>query len=258
MNRQEFLNQFNVLYNNETSNQAPDLNGYEISVFLTKAQYEILKNYFSRGNNKSGLGFDDSPKRQIDFNSLIRSKTYDFTSNSKITFNEDIKGALFILNEEVVEDGNTYVVIPISYEEYDRIKAKPYPYPLKRQVWRLFNADALGTDIKLIGHYNKRITSYTIRYIKKPLPIIVEDSSVWDVSQRELLTIGGYPKIKTVFTDEVDPQTDMYITVEELEYPEIELPEELHQEVLQRAVELAKIAWLGDLNATLTGGQRSE
>lgn len=37
-----------------------------------------------------------------------------------------------------------------------------------------------------------------------------------------------------------------------------ELPEVLHQEVLQRAVELAKITWQGDLNAALTGGQRSE
>ncbi len=37
-----------------------------------------------------------------------------------------------------------------------------------------------------------------------------------------------------------------------------ELDESLHYEILQRAVELAKIAWSGDLSAELASGQRSE
>ena len=37
MKSEEFNNQFDVLYNNITSNQAPGLNEYEKSVFLTKA-----------------------------------------------------------------------------------------------------------------------------------------------------------------------------------------------------------------------------
>lgn len=36
------------------------------------------------------------------------------------------------------------------------------------------------------------------------------------------------------------------------------LPEILHQEVLQRAVELAKLSWEGSLNAVVTAGQNSE
>ena len=47
MTSEEFSNQFDVLYNNITSNQAPGLNEYEKSVFLTKAQSEIVKNYFT-------------------------------------------------------------------------------------------------------------------------------------------------------------------------------------------------------------------
>lgn len=61
----EFSDQFDVLYNNITSNQAPGLNEYEKSLFLTKAQDEIIKNYFtanSKGNNIQ-QGFDDSAKR---------------------------------------------------------------------------------------------------------------------------------------------------------------------------------------------------
>ena len=45
MTTQEFSNEFDVLYNNIMSNQAPGLDEYEKSVFLTKAQNEILKNY---------------------------------------------------------------------------------------------------------------------------------------------------------------------------------------------------------------------
>jgi len=72
MTPEEFDNMFDVLYNNITSNQAPGLNAYEKSVFLTKAQDEIWKNYFnpkSKGNNLQE-GFDDNAKRQIDFSML--------------------------------------------------------------------------------------------------------------------------------------------------------------------------------------------
>jgi len=37
MTVEEFSNQFDVLFNNITSNAAPGLNEYEKSVFLTKA-----------------------------------------------------------------------------------------------------------------------------------------------------------------------------------------------------------------------------
>lgn len=77
MTAEEFSDQFDVLYNNITSNQAPGLTEYEKSVFLTKAQNEIVKNYFtanSKGNNIQ-QGFDDSAKRQADFSCLMLTKS---------------------------------------------------------------------------------------------------------------------------------------------------------------------------------------
>lgn len=59
----EMRNLFNVLYNNIMSNQAPGLNEYEISVFLTKGEFEIVKNHFNPKGNKYQEGFDDSKKR---------------------------------------------------------------------------------------------------------------------------------------------------------------------------------------------------
>ena len=58
MTNQEFSNEFDVLYNNIMSNQAPGLDEYEKSVFLTKAQDEIVKNYFNPKGNKYQEGFD--------------------------------------------------------------------------------------------------------------------------------------------------------------------------------------------------------
>ena len=73
MTTQEFSNEFDVLYNNIMSNQAPGLDEYEKSVFLTKAQSEVLKNYFNPKGNKYQEGFDESEKRQIDFSTLIKA-----------------------------------------------------------------------------------------------------------------------------------------------------------------------------------------
>ena len=73
MTIQEFSNEFDILYNNIMSNAAPGVDEYEKSVFLTKAQLEIIRNYFNPESNKNKQGFDDSPKRQIDFSSIIKT-----------------------------------------------------------------------------------------------------------------------------------------------------------------------------------------
>ena len=76
----EFSNEFDVLYNNITSNQAPGLDEYEKSVFLTKAQDEIVKAYFNPKTNKVQEGFDGNERRQIDFSMIMRSAIYDKVS----------------------------------------------------------------------------------------------------------------------------------------------------------------------------------
>ena len=58
MDYKEFSDRFDILYNNITSNQAPGLTEHEKSIFLTKAQDEVLKNYFNPKGNKYQEGFD--------------------------------------------------------------------------------------------------------------------------------------------------------------------------------------------------------
>lgn len=44
-------------------------------------------------------------------------------------------------------DKKSYIVVPINYREYDREMSKSYGQPLKNQAWRLFSNASTGYDI---------------------------------------------------------------------------------------------------------------
>lgn len=244
MTVEEMDNMFEVLYNNITSNQAPGLNAYEKSVFLTKAQDEIVKNYFnpkSKGNTTQD-GFDANQKRQVDFSMLTTVDTKDSgfgsplfdTRNNTKSISLPAK-LMMVINEsvEVTRGDKPKVllqVIPIKFDEYTRLMSKPYKRPLKYQAWRLINSDTANKADIVIGP-SDTLTKYTVRYIRKPKPIVVSDL--------DGLTIDGE-----------DSKT------------ECELDSILHEEILQRAVELAKAAWTStgqdNIQAVMQTGQRSE
>ena len=244
MTRQEFSDQFDTLLNSYASQaqfgeQAARtdiaLDEYEKSVVLTQAQDIVVKNYFDGKMNQAGEGFDDSTRRQIDFSSLITSQTLSQSSSQSSKFDDrgiiydmpersdGVTDVLFILNEKlattVTSGGNTYtktyVVVPLNYKEYDREMSKPYAQPLKKQAWRLFQNPTTGFDFKseLIPRWdlttNETITSYKIRYVRRPVPIVLTD-----------LPDGL----------SVDGETDA---------TECELNPILHPEILQKAVEIA-------------------
>lgn len=250
MTLQDFSTQFDILWNNVSSNQAPGLNEFEKSVFLTKAQSQLINEYFNNRTDGVGGGFDGTQRRQYDFSSLI--KTWSATihdsidgiaidkidSRSKLVkFPEDY---FLSVNESVRTDKYQYSVLAISYDEYQRLMLKPYAFPVKRAVWRLFNSsvessysivgslDGEPTAIKhrivaeLIGKLQStkstNIPQFILRYIEKPTPIILDDLRDYG----EDVTIEGLK----------DPTP-------------CKLPEETHQEILERAVTLAKIAWQG-------------
>lgn len=244
MTTQEFSNEFDVLYNNIMSNQAPGLDEYEKSVFLTKAQSEILKNYFNPKGNKYGQGFDESAKRQIDFSTLITvAKPSQQTSvEGYVKFDDRSmlykmpKDILFMLNETGIStvDGvkRLISIIPMDYEEYARLMSKPWKQPLKNQGWRLFQSTG-GVDFisEVVIKYDSTLTDYKIRYVRRPKPIILANL----VDEYSNVSIEG---IKTITECELDPI--------------------LHPEILQRAVELAKSAYIGDLKSSVELGQRTE
>lgn len=238
MTNPEFSNEFDVLYNNVMSNQAPGLDEYEKSVFLTRGQDDVLKAYFDPRTNKPQQGYDGSEIRQIDFSMVTVVKDYtSFTSaifdprpnNKSVVLEKDI---LMLINEQLIvtRDGKTeYLqVVPVMYDEYRRLMSKPYKRPLKFQAWRLLNTSEGSNKSDLIIGPNDTLTKYSIRYVKRPRPIILSD-------------LEGNLSI--------DGQT----TAQECELDPI-----LHREILQRAVELAKASYTGDLQSQVALGQTSQ
>lgn len=244
MTNPELSNEFDVLYNNITSNQAPGLDEYEKSVFLTKAQDEVVKSYFNPKLNKPTEGYDGNEKRQIDFSMIMRTTSYtdfevatfDNRPNSKrVAIDTDIM--MFInefldVNREGLEKPSIdkpirLTVVPINYREYSRLMSKPYKRPLQYQAWRIIDNSNSKNYAELIAGPNDTIIKYAIRYIKRPRAIILSDL--------EGVTLDGEKKAQPC---ELDPI--------------------LHYEILQRAVELAKAAYIGDLNSQIALGSASQ
>ena len=259
MNESEMSTLFDVLYNNIASNNAPGLNEYEKSVFLTKAQDEIVNNHFYPEGNPKQKGYDDTSKRQTDFSMLTVNGVGTYQSESPSVDPRAYvftlpTGIMFVINESVQflkEEGTVVAgirqVIPLSYNEYTTLMSKPFKEPLKYQAWRL-NVDktsaatpAVKAEIIITSADKSEYVEageeatcmkYVIRYVKRPDPIILVN-------------------LANTFGE------DIFIHGQQTKMP-CKLDPAIHEEIVQRAVELAKAAWTGDLQSSLAMGQRSE
>lgn len=281
MTSSEFSDQFDLLYNNITSNQAPGLTEYEKSVFLTKAQNEKVKNFFTPASpgNVINQGFDDSALRQADFSCLMKTDTGKkvesnnaptrIDSRSKVfTFPSDV---FIVINESVTIDSSTknYQVLPLRYDEYTRLMSKPFQRPCKNQVWRLINSGTGSGNtstkyVELIGAPGTDNSNfkYTVRYIRKPKPIIVGDLDDLTIDGYKYGETGLNTTAPTSGTTGIGTQVGNSGTTTTLTTSGCELDPVIHEEILQRAVELAKVAWTttgqDNMQAVLQTGQRSE
>lgn len=161
--------------------------------------------------------------------------SFDDRENTKsVLLSEPI---LMFINESltVIRNSNEtkLVVLPISYVEYTRLMSKPFKRPVKSQAWRLLDSSEGTKRVELIVGPSDNIVKYSFRYIRKPKPIILGDL--------DGLSIEG----KT--GQDVNP-TDVGCELDPI----------LHQEILQRAVELAKAAYTGDLTTQVALGQSSQ
>lgn len=255
MTNLELSNEFDVLYNNITSNQAPGLDEYEKSVFLTKAQDEIVKSYFNPRLNKSQEGFDGNEKRQIDFSMIVKTDTYYREVSEDASFDnkpetrriEIASDIMMFINEfaDVIRRGKDVrlTVIPLDYREYSRLMSKPFKRPLHYQAWRLIDNFDSKNYVEIIVGPGDEFMKYSIRYVKRPRAIIL--------SRLDGVTLDGYYGLD---------EDGMPTKVEENAVSGIpcELDPILHPEILQRAVELAKAAYTGDLQSQIALGQASQ
>lgn len=224
MTNSELSNEFDVLYNNITSNQAPGLNEYEKSVFLTKAQSQLVNEYFNNRTDGFGGGFDGSQKRQYDFSSLTRvSNLYELnTFKERISDIEklDKRSKVFLfpkdyylaVNEILTDSKKQYSVIPINHVEYQRLMSKPYNLPIKRGAWRLL------TDKKNCNYYHEyaRVGEDAESMVDTTADYTI--MSGWADNKRSL-------KINVAFNDILTPDLIEYYEGVCMEVPSIVLPD---------------------------------
>lgn len=176
MTNPEFSIEFDILYNNISSNKAPGLNEYEKSVFLTKAQEQIVTELYS-GRNNTYSSFEETEEQRRYLHSLITTSSLEESTDTDdiITSNSSIyklpENIMFITYETALITGNKEVTVyPVSQDELSKIIKNPFRGPSNNRVLRL---DLGNNSIEVISNYD--ITKYLIRYIRKPNPIILVD-----------------------------------------------------------------------------------
>ena len=228
MTNLEFKNEFNLAYNAIASMSSPGIDDYELSVYLTRAQLELVKNYYDPLSNRKQKGFEATEKRRRDLNQLVKDyKTSDIISNESNIHPEakfyTIPNDLFLIVNEKVKitsndcyNGKTITVRPVSYDEYDVQIDNPFEKPYEKLAWRLDLSNVNNTKVvEIISPYNiSGSLEYQIRYIKYPKPIIITNLNTAFPSDN--LTI-----------DEIFTETSC------------ELNTEICREILDRAVLLA-------------------
>lgn len=190
MTTQEFSNEFDVLYNSIASNLLPGLDEYEKSVLLTKAQEQVIVSLYN-GKNPSGDVFERNEEIRRYLEPLLKDVTLTNPSmDSDANILPDTKylhrvyslppDCLFIVYEQVrvadehdqCVDGTILNVVPVPYDDYYKTLKNPFKSPNTRKVLRIEHG---GYKVELVSSYY--IDNYTIKYISKPEPIILEDLS---------------------------------------------------------------------------------
>lgn len=227
MTTTEFNDQFDILYNGVAGNDAPPLDLYEKSIYLTKAQLQLVKNYFTPEGNKYGKGFENSEKRRKDLGNLVVPYSTTLSISSTQGLSDDSQ--FFVLPADVMlivqetakvqsadacVNGKFISVVPKTHDEYNNQINNPFRLPDSSEVWRIDLTELNpGTkNVELISPYT--ITTYRCRYVKYPSPIILTDLT--SAFPGEGLTIDGSSAEQTSL-----------------------LVQSIHDEILDRAVELA-------------------
>ena len=206
----EFSNEFDGLWS--SFGGGLPLDEYEKSVYLTKAEEELVKGLY-RGTIL-GVPLEDNEEIRRYLECLICTDNIKPSENKGINKDSQIfklkNDVLYIIYEhaELTEgvfckNDTTLKIVPARHDEWGVIKNNPFRGPNKRRIIRL---DSGNNEVELISKYP--ISEYIVRYVRKPNPIILVNL--------DNLSING----KSTIT-------------------ECELNDSLHRTILETAVKLA-------------------
>lgn len=226
-NTNEWSLEFDQMYQNITSNQAPGLTEYEKSVRLTRAEWDVIIMLYKGSLGKS---FEETEELTHYLNYLVSQ----YESSSPVSGVPHIVNGskVFELPDDmlfrtlevcrIAKEGCgsvEAVVVPVTQDEYWRTSRNPFKKQNGNKVLRLSygSSEEFSTGLynsqysELISEFP--IESYIVRYVRKPEPIILADLE-------DGYSIDGETEAKTC-----------------------KLPEALHQLILTEAVRAAKAIW---------------
>lgn len=216
MTLQEFSIEFDILYNNISSNQAPGLTEYEKSVFLTQAQEALVLDLYK---GTTGDSFETTEEVTRYLSTLVKSfitthfeEPVNYIGTPEYVVNFQLNNLWFITFQSatIVVDlikSRDVLVVPAKQDSLYKDLKNPFKRPDKNKIF-VINEDG---KVKLYSNYP--ITRYVLKYLSKPSPIILSDlESEWSINGISNAT-------------------------------ECSLPESLHRQILLRAVQMAKAVW---------------
>lgn len=198
MTREEFSSGFDTLvhsymrfrdFDKREPQDTIEFDEYEKSLFLTKAQEELVVSLYN-GKNPYGDSFESTEEIRRYLDDLVKTKVYEedeqldieteglIKLSPKSVFYKLPSDIAFITMEQVTYDdetlgcynGNTASVYPVTQDEYSRVKNNPFRGPTKYKAIRL---DYGNNTVELISKFN--IGEYLLKYLAKPSPIVLED-----------------------------------------------------------------------------------
>lgn len=203
---EEWSVNFDILYNNISSNQAPGLTEYEKSVFLTQAQEAVILDLYK---GTSGDAFETTEEVTRYLSSLVKTHKFDNVNNASNTVarNKQYNISTSAVNDlwfityqagSITVDDNTrdVIVVPSRQDSLYKDLNNPFKGPNKNKVL------AISEEGSITLYSKYPINTFYIKYLKRPNNIDLESVSF-----------------------------------------NVEIPESLHNQVLYKAVQLAKAVW---------------
>ena len=187
MTAEEFSNQFDVLLDSFGRANFPEetvgniaLDEYEKSVYLTRAQEALVLSYYN--GSSVGESFEETEEVRRYLANLVETSVLKpinlrtgISSDGSHTYFTLPSDLWFITHESATTDSSCAAfksidVYPVTQDDYDKTKRNPYRGANNRRALRLDLADGV---IEVVSTYH--LSDYTVRYLRKPKPIILTD-----------------------------------------------------------------------------------
>lgn len=194
----EFSTEFDISLNNSTlATGMLRLDEYEKSVFLTKAQENLVLTIYS-GQNPTGDSFEATELARAALKGVIQTVTalpVTTVNSTEELWDDDFKHSYwtlptnnlwFITMEQASQldvclddcfNGKSVKVVVIPQDKYSILLENPFKGPSEKRIFRLDYGTPINevdnAILELVSKYT--VDSYRVRYVRRPRPIILQD-----------------------------------------------------------------------------------